>query len=81
MKAEAVAVRQRARDVNPFFYHDGIGWKVSSKVMVEILYTEDIDIRHRPLIHMTNVHHQTGKRRNPQKKNPNCPACNLKHVL
>ena len=53
---------------NPFFYHDGIGWKVSSKVMVEIIHTKDIDISHRPLTHMTNVPHQTGKRRNPQKR-------------
>ena len=29
---------------NPFFYHDGTNWKVSSKIWVEILYTEDVCI-------------------------------------
>ena len=68
MKTKAEAVHQRARDVNPFFYHDGVGRKVSSKVMVEIIYTEDIEIRHNPLIHTKNVYRQTGRRRKRRRK-------------
>ena len=35
-------LQQSAKRYNPFFYHNGTHWNVSSKIWVEILYTEDI---------------------------------------
>ena len=70
-------VRKQACRLNPFFHHDGTGWKVSSQVWVEILYTDDIYIGDKLVYTMPNISPNMGMRLHPLPKNPKCCKCNL----
>ena len=83
-KRYEASISQKQMYENPFFYFEPLAeaWTVSSRVWVEIMYTEDIDIsaknqRRQQMAWQTMSPAECGKHTNPNPKNKQCRICNL----